>query len=62
MIAADMTRILEPNAPAKKRQTSMAAMSLARAVPNVKSVNTENVAKKTALLPNSSDNGPWKEK
>ena len=58
MIAADITRMLEPNAPAKMRQTSIVAMSLASAVPNVKSVKMENVARKMALLPNSSDSGP----
>lgn len=57
MIAAEITRILEPNTPAKKRHASMAPISFASAVPSVKSVNTENDARKTGLRPYSSDNG-----
>jgi hypothetical protein len=57
MIAAEVTRILDPAAPAKKRQTSMAMIVRARAVPRVNNVNAENDTRKIGRLPKSSDNG-----
>ena len=58
-MAADVTRILDPAAPAKNRQTSIAVISRASAVPSVNNVNVEKEKRKTGRLPKSSDSGAY---
>jgi hypothetical protein len=57
MTAAEVTRILDPAAPARKRQTSMATMARERAVPRVNNANAENDTRKIGRLPKSSESG-----